>query len=100
MDGFFVAAGGAQIIERFVVDGEKSHCRAVFGGHIGDGGAIGDFERGGAVAEKFDELADDFGVAQNLGDGEDEVGGGDAGAQSAFDSHADDIGGEDKNGLA
>ena len=59
-----------------MIDGEEADGRAVLGGHVGDGGAIGQRQRGDSSAVELDELADDALLAQHLGDGEDEVGGG------------------------
>src|ERR1017187_7402105 len=44
-DMFFGAAGEAEILEGFVVDREDAAGGAVFGGHVGDGGAVGEGER-------------------------------------------------------
>src|SRR5262249_15125706 len=52
------------------------------------------------IAEKLDELADDFGLAQHLRDGEHQIGGSDAAAQLARQIHTDHVGGEEVHGLA
>ena len=59
------SARDAQVANRFRVDGEDSTGRAVFGGHIGDSGAVGEGQVGEARAEEFNELADD---AYDLGE--------------------------------
>ena len=53
-----------------------------------------------AGAVELDELADDAVLAQHLGDGEDEVGGGCAFAQLAGELEADDLRDEHGDGLA
>ncbi len=82
-DLFVRAAGEAEIRERFGIDGEEAHRRAVFGRHVGDGGAVGNAEARKAGAVELDEFADDAFFAQHLGDGENEVGGGGAFAELA-----------------
>ena len=89
-DLFFAAAGEAQIAQGFFVDGEDAAGGAVFGRHVGDGGAIGERKIAQAGAEVLDELSDDAVLAQHLGDGENEVGGGGAFAQASGELHADD----------
>ena len=96
----FAAAGGAEVIDAFLVDGEEAHGRAVFGSHVGDGGAVHDGQRGRAGAEEFDEFADDLGFAQHLRDGQHEVGGGDAFLERAGEMDADDFRREEINRLA
>ena len=45
---FLGAAGAAEVVDRFVVDREEAHGGAVFGGHVGDGGAVGQAESASA----------------------------------------------------
>ena len=99
-DLFFAAAGEAQVAERFGVDGEDAAGGAVLGSHVADGGAIGEGELGDAGAVELDELADDAELAQSLGDGENEVGGGGAFAQLAGELVADDLRDQHGDGLA
>ena len=94
------AIGHAQIIERSVVDGEHADGRAVFGRHVGDGGAIGQAQRAHAVAVEFDELADHAFLAQHLRDGEHQVGGGRAFGQLAGQLESDHGGQQHRGGLA
>ena len=75
------AAGRAQIIDRFVIDREKAHRRAVFRRHVADRRAIRHRQRGRAFAVKLDKFADDFLRAQHLRDVQDEIGRGHAFAQ-------------------
>ena len=63
---------------RLVVDREEAAGGAVFGRHVADRGAVGERHVGEARAEELDELADHALLAQHLGDGEHEVGRGDA----------------------
>jgi hypothetical protein len=70
----------------FVVDREEAHRRAVLGRHVGDRRAVGQRRRLGAFAEELDELADHLLLAQDLGDGQHEVGRGDAFAQRPVSS--------------
>ena len=97
---FLGTAGAAEVADGFVIDGEEAHGRAVFGGHVGDGGAVGQAEGGGAGAVEFDEFADDAVFAEDFRDAEGEVSGGDAFCQSAVQIDADDFGDEESNRLA
>ena len=99
-DLFVRATGELEIRERFGIDGEEAHGRAVFGRHVGDGGAIGNAEAGKAGAVELDELADDAFFAQHLGDGENEIGGGRAFAELAVQLEADDFGNQHRGRLA
>ena len=94
------AAGGAQVVGAFLVDGEEAHRRAVFGGHVRDSRAVHERERGGAGSEELDELADDLRLAEQLRDGERDVGGGDAFTNRAGEMNAHDIRCEEINRLA
>ena len=99
-DLVFAAAGEAQVAEGFGVNREDAAGGAVLGGHVADGGAVGERELGNAGAVKFDELADDAELAQSLGDGEDEIGGRGALAQLAGEFVADDLRDQHGDGLA
>ena len=85
------ASGHEHVAASFFVDREEAHRGAILRRHVRDRGAIGQRQRGRAVAEELDELADHLRLAQHLGDGEHEVGRGDAFAQRACQMHADDI---------
>ena len=89
------AAGGAEVIDGFFIDREVTHGRAILRRHIGDGATIGGGQGGGACAIELDELADDFGLAHQLGDGERQVSGGDAFTQLAGHVAAHHIGREE-----
>ena len=92
--------GADEVGDGFFVDAEEAHGGAVFGGHIGDGGAIDHGERAGTWAVEFDELADHLGFAKDLGDVEDDIGGGDAFGDGADEVNADDFWGEEIDWLA
>ena len=68
------AAGEAQVVERHLVDREEAARRAVLGAHVPERRAVGERERAEARAEVLDELPDDADLAQDLRDGEHEVG--------------------------
>ena len=91
VDVLLGAAGEREVPAGLLVDGEVAHGRAVLGGHVGDGRAVGDRERRRSIAEVLDELADDFRVAQQLGDGENEVGRGHALLQRPGEVHTDHV---------
>ena len=89
-----------QIGERLRVDREEAAGRAIFRRHVGDGGAVRERQIGEAGAVEFDELADHALLAQHLGDGQHEIGGGDAFAQLAGQLEADDFGDQHGDRLA
>ena len=95
-----VAAGQAEVAERHVVDGEEAARRAVLRGHVPERRAVGEGEGAEARPEVLDELPDDAGLAQDLRDGEDEVGRGRALAQRAGEPEADDLRHEHRERLA
>ena len=97
---FLWTTGGAEIIGALRVDREEAHCRPILRGHVSNGGAVHDRQGGRARAEEFDKLPNDLRLAQHLGDGQHQVGGRDAFAQRAGQSHADDIRREKVDGLA
>ncbi len=68
--------------------------------HVGDGGAVGQGQVGQAVAEEFHELAHHTPATQHFGDGQHQVGGGDAFTQLAADLEADDLGNQHGDRLA
>ena len=93
-------AGQAHIIERLVVDREEAAGRAIFGRHVGDRRPVGDRQSRDAGAEELDEAPDHALGAQHLGDGEDEVGGGDPLLQRAGQMEADHFGDDHRDRLA
>jgi len=93
------ASGATEVGESFLIDGEVAHGGAILGGHIGNGGAIGEGEFGSARPEEFDKFTDDFVLAKNLSEGEGKVGGGCGGGEFAREVDADNLGGEEGEGL-
>ena len=75
------AAGSAQVAQRFIIDREEAHRRAVFGRHVADRRPVGEGHRRDAGAEELDELADDAFFAQHLRHREHQIGRGGAGRQ-------------------
>ena len=97
---FFRTASRAKEIGALCVDREEAHRRPILRGHVANRGAVHDRQRGRARAEELDKLAHDLRLAQDLRDGQHQVGGRDAFAQRAGQSHADDIRREKVDGLA
>ena len=100
LDRAFVTAGQAHIFQRLLIDAEEAAGRAVFGRHIGDGGAIGEAQVGDARTVEFHEAADHAHFAQHLHAGQHEVGRGHAFGQRAFQLEADDFGDQHRDRLA
>ena len=73
-----VAPGEAQVVEGDVVDGEDGAGGAVLGRHVADGGPVGQRHGGHARTEELDELPDHAVLAEEVGDGQHQVGGGGA----------------------
>ena len=71
---FVGATGRTKIIDRFLIDREKAHRRAIFRRHVADRRAIRDRQGGRAVAIKLDKFADDFLCPQHLRDVQNEIG--------------------------
>jgi hypothetical protein len=83
-------AGELQIPQGLVVDGEDRAGRPVLGRHVADGRAVRERHVGHAGTVELDELPDDAAVAEHLGDGQNEVGGGRALGKGARQLEADD----------
>ena len=98
--GVGIAAGQHQIIDGLGIDREEAAGGAIFRRHIGQRGAIGEGERIEAGAVIFDEAAHHAFLAQHLGGGEHQIGGGHAFGQVAGELEADDFGDEHGNRLA
>ncbi len=99
-DPRFVAAGEAHVVERHLIDREEAAGGAVFGGHVGDGGAVGQRHAVQPVAVELDELADHALLSQHLGHGQHEVGGGRTLRQPAGQLEADHVGDQHGDRLA
>ena len=93
-------SGAAEIVHRLGVHREIAHGRTIFRRHVGNRRAVGQRKRSGAFPVEFDEFADHFGLAQQFGDMQGEVRGGDALAQTPGEVHSDHFRGEEINGLA
>ena len=93
-------AGGAEVVDRLLVDREEAHRCAVLGRHVGDRGAVSQRQLLCALTVKLDKLPDHLGLAQHLGDGQRQVGRGDALAQRAVKPNADDVRRQEVNRLA
>ncbi len=76
-------ASEPQVRDRLLVDEEHRRRRAVFRRHVGDRRAIAQRQRGGAFAEELQVRAHHFLLAQELGQRQHDVGGGDAGLRLA-----------------
>ena len=94
------AASHAQVGNGFSVHGEKASRGTVFWRHIGEHGAVGQGEAGDAGTKILDELSDNIFLPQELGHDEGEVGGGNARAEGAGETHTVNDGGEQGDGLA
>ncbi len=99
-DAVGVAAGGGQIVDGRPGDREEAAGGAVLRGHVGDGRLIFQGHLGQARTEEFDELADHALLAEHLGDGEHQVGGGRALRHGAGQLEADDLGDQHGDRLA
>ena len=81
---------GAQVAQRFVVDGEDRARRPVLGRHVADRGAVLERHAAHTFAVELDELADHTVLAQYLGHREHEIGRGRPDRQRADELDADD----------
>ena len=86
-----LTAGQFQIINGLLVDVEHSRRCAVFRAHIGNGRAVANRQAVGAIAEKFHIGANHALFAQKFGQGQDDVGRGDAGLTFASELHANNV---------
>ena len=99
-DPLLAARGEPQVAERLVVDREEAAGRAVLRRHVPERRAVGERQAREPFAEVLDELPDDAGLAQDLRDGEHEVGRGRALGQRAGQLEADDLRHEHRERLA
>ncbi len=81
-DARLLAPRGLEIGDGLLIDREEAAGRAIFRRHVGDGGAVLERQIVEAGAVELDELADHALAAQHLGDGQHEIGRGDAVAQA------------------
>ena len=97
---FVLAAARAfQIVHGIAINREETHGGAVFGCHVGNGGAVGQRQRLDSLAIKLDKLAHHFSLAQHFGHGQHQVGRGHTFAQATFHVKADNIRGQEIDGL-
>ena len=94
------AAGVLKIPDGVVVDRGESAGRAVFRRHVADRGTVLDREVVETGPAELDELVDHAAPAQHLGDGEHEVGRGDAILELAAEAEPDHFGQYHRVGLA
>ncbi len=90
LDGFVGSAGESQVAQGLVVDREVGAGGAELWAHVGDGEAVGQRGRSDSGSVELDELPDDPVLAQHLGDGEDQVGGGRTFGELAVQPEPDD----------
>ena len=93
-------AGEPEVGERLVVDREESHRRPIFRRHVGNRCPVGERHPGQPRPVKLDELPHHARLAEDLGDGEDEVGGGSARGEPAGQLKADHLWEEERQRLA
>ncbi len=93
-------AGEPQETQRLGIDGEDAARGPVLGGHVGDGGPVGQRQVSQAGAIELDEFAHHAFLAQHLGHGQHQVRRGGPLGQSAFQPEADHLGDEHRHGLA
>ena len=90
-DVLVAAAREFQVVDGLLVDEEHGRRGAVFRGHVGDGGAVAEGQAACALAEKLQVGAHDLLLAQELGDGQHDVRGGDARLALAGQLDAHDV---------
>ena len=99
-----ISSGGrpenSQVADRLGVDREDRAGRAELRAHVADRRAVGERQRGEALAVELDELADDAALAQHLRDRQHEVGRGRALGQHAAQLEADDLRDQHRHRLA
>ena len=98
--GGVAPTGEAQVADRLVVHREVRRGRAVLRAHVRERRAVGEGERGEAVAEELDELPHDAVAPEHLREHEDEVGRGRTRRERAARAHADHDGRRERHRLA
>ncbi len=94
------AAGELQVAQRLGVDREDRAGRAELRRHVADRRPVGQRQPGQPGAVELDELADDAALAQHLGDGQHQVGGGRALGQLAGELEAEHLRDQHRHRLA
>ena len=70
----FTATAQSEVIERFIINGEKTAGGAVFRCHVGNRGAIRQRQMIETVAKEFNEFTDHAFLAQHFHNHKDKVG--------------------------
>ena len=99
-DGGFWAPGQTQVVQGDFIDWEKAAGGAIFRGHVGNGGAVGQRKIRQAITVKLHELADNALAAQHLRDGQYQVRSGDAFFEFAAEFETHHFGDQHRHGLA
>ena len=89
---FFAASGQSEVVQRVVIDEEHRRGGTVFRRHVGNGGAIANGQCRRTFAMELQIRADHFFLAQEFGEGQHHVGGGDSGCRFAGKLHRNDVG--------
>ncbi|MNZ35332.1 hypothetical protein D3C78_527290 [compost metagenome] len=85
-----VTAGESEVVDGLAVDEEHGRGGAIFRRHVGDGGPIAEGQGGGALATELQIGADHLLLAQELGERQHQIRGGDAGLRLTGQLHTDD----------
>ncbi len=99
-DLFVLAAGQAQIVDGLLINREHRGGGAILGRHVRNGGAVAQRQAGGAFTVELQVGAHDFFLAQEFGQGQHDIGGGDARLRAASKFHANDVGQAHPGGAA
>ncbi|MNC09576.1 hypothetical protein D3C81_653650 [compost metagenome] len=89
-DLLVVTAGESEVVDGLLVDEEHGRGGAILRRHVGDGGPIAQRQGGGALATELQIGADHLLLAQELGERQHQIRGGDAGLRLATELDADD----------
>ncbi|KPC57436.1 Uncharacterized protein AC509_4607 [Pseudomonas amygdali pv. morsprunorum] len=100
LDGLVRTTGQTQVVQRHLIDREETTGRAVLRCHVGNGRPVCQWQISQAVAVELDKLADHTFLAQHLGDGQHQIGGGDAFFQFAGQPETDDFRDQHRHWLA
>ena len=98
-DAVFVAAGCPHVAQGFGIDREEATGRAVFGGHVGNRGTVGQWQRIKASAVEFDEFAHYAFFAQHFYDFQHQIGPGGAFHHGTGQLKADNFRNQHRNRL-
>ena len=98
--GSVLAPREAEVVEGALVDREEAAGGAVFGRHVGDGGAVGQRKGLHADTKELDKLPDHAVLTKHLNNAQRHVGGGHAGLQTAGQANANNVGSEHVDRLA